>query len=434
MMDNVFAIKGDICYCQDKESLHTLQGGYLVCENGISAGVYAQLPMAYAGIPVHDYGHQLIIPGLVDLHVHAPQYAYRALGLDMELLDWLNANAFPEEAKFRDLAYADRAYGDFVEEMLHSPNTRACVFATVHKDATLLLMDKLEAAGLMTMVGKVNMDRNSFAALQEASAEASLAETRSWLDAANNRYTHTLPILTPRFIPSCSDVLMRGLGDIQKAYGVPVQSHLSENLSECEWVKALCPDADSYGDAYRRFGLFGGDAPTVMAHCVWSSPEEIALMQAQGVYVAHCPQSNMNVSSGIAPVRRFLDAGVHVGLGSDVAGGSHVSIFRAMTDAVQVSKLRWRLVDQADKPLSLIEAFYLATVGGGAFFGKVGSFDKGYALDAVVLDDTPLLAPYPLSIEDRLSRVAYLSDDRHIQAKYVQGRKLFGAATMGGDG
>ena len=147
-------------------------------------------------------------------------------------------------------------------------------------------------------------------------------------------------------------------------------------------------------------------------------------MKENGVFIAHCPQSNMNVSSGIAPVRQFLREGQHVGLGSDVAGGAHLSIFRAMTDAIQASKLRWRLVDQDLPALTMPEALYMATKGGGAFFGKVGSFEPGYELDAVVLDDADLPTTRPCTLAERVERVVYLSDGQPC-AKYVAGRRLF---------
>ena len=147
-------------------------------------------------------------------------------------------------------------------------------------------------------------------------------------------------------------------------------------------------------------------------------------MKKQGVFIAHCPQSNMNVSSGIAPVKSYLQEGQKVGLGSDVAGGAHLSIFRAMTDAIQCSKLRWRLVDQQTPALTLPEALYMATKGGGAFFGKVGSFEPGYELDAVVMDDSDLPTTRECTLAERLERVVYLSDGRP-SAKYVAGRRLF---------
>ena len=218
---------------------------------------------------------------------------------------------------------------------------------------------------------------------------------------------------------------MEGLRDLQRETGLPVQSHLSENQGEIAWVSELCPDSTGYGDAYDRFGLFGGDGcPTIMAHCVWSDEAERARMKQNGVFVAHCPQSNVNLSSGIAPVRAFLNEGLSVGLGSDIAGGVHLSMLRAIADTIQVSKLRWRLQDASLAPITLPEAFYLATRGGGAFFGKVGAFESGFEFDALILDDAMLPCPFDLSPLERLTRVVYLADDRAVTHKYVSGRKL----------
>ena len=396
-----------------------------MCEQGKVKGVYRTLPFTLGGIPVRDYKGKLLIPGLADLHIHAPQYSFRGLGMDMELLEWLNVNTFPEEAKYRELDYARKAYEIFTENLKKSATTRACIFATVHREATLLLMDLLEEAGLGTMVGKVNMDRNCPDYLSEGSAKNSAAETVEWIrDVEHKKYKYTRPILTPRFIPSCTDELMENLKKIQLRYSLPVQSHLSENISEIAWVKELCPQAEFYGDAYDRFGLFGADAPTVMAHCVHSDEREIERMKENKVFIAHCPESNMNVSSGIAPVRRFLEEGLHVGIGSDVAGGTTENLFTAMAHAVQASKLRWRIQDESLKPLRAEEVFYMATKGGGEFFGKVGSFEPGYEFDVVVLNDSRLKHPQYLDIQKRLERMIYFADDREVEAKYVGGRKV----------
>ncbi|MDR0623526.1 MAG: amidohydrolase family protein [Treponema sp.] len=421
-----FVLKGHICYSENPRALKTLEEGFLVCRDGKSGGVFSRLPEEYASLPQTDYGGKLIIPGLTDLHTHAPQYGFRALGMDLELLEWLETRTFPEEARYRDIEYARRAYTLLVEELKKGPNTRFCFFATIHVPAAILLMDLLEKSGLVSFVGKVNMDRNCPENLRETD---SLAATREWLERCGT-YRNTRPILTPRFIPSCGDELLRGLAEIQKAYRLPLQSHLSENKQEIAWVRELCPESAGYGDAYARRDLFGGDVPTVMAHCVWSDADEIQLLAKRGVFAAHCPQSNANLSSGIAPVRRLLEAGVPLGLGSDVAGGAQASIFQAMTGAVQVSKLRRAMVDQHEKPLTLEEAFYLGTAGGGAFFGKAGgfgpsgSFDPGFDFDAVIIDDAGLECPGELSLRDRLERVVYLSDDRHIEAKYVRGKQI----------
>lgn len=266
MKTESFLLKGDLCYSKDSTHLETVANGVLVCLEGRCAGVFPRVPEQYQGLPRYDFSGRLVVPGLVDLHVHAPQYAYRGLGMDMELLDWLNTYTFPEESKYADLTYAKTAYGHFVHDILRGPNTRACLFGTLHVDATIALMDQLEQAGLVTMVGKVNMDRNGAPTLQEASAEASAQATRRWLEAIDGRYAHTKPILTPRFIPSCSDKLMGMLGEIQKQYRLPVQSHLSENLGEIAWVKELCPGTKHYGGAYDQFGLFGGAGPAYASY------------------------------------------------------------------------------------------------------------------------------------------------------------------------
>ena len=424
MLTDTFALKGTICYSISPQELSITPNSYLICSQGKCAGIFPMLPEKYRGIPCTDYKDDLIIPGLTDLHVHAPQYTFRASGMDLELLDWLNTYAFPQEARYENLEFARSAYSIFAEEMKKSPNTRACIFGTLHVPATELLMELMDKTGLKTMIGKVNMDRNGSPILQETSAEASAQATVTWIEDTLNRFENTTPILTPRFTPACTDQLMAKLSQIQKKYHLPMQSHLSENFGEIEWVKELCPSTHFYGEAYHQFQLFGGDCPTIMAHCVHSSEEELALMKKQGVYVAHCPQSNTNLSSGIAPARHYLEAGLHVGLGSDIAGGTSLSILRAMADAIQVSKLYWRLVDSSAKPLTLEEAFYLGTEGGGSFFGKVGSFREGYEFDAVILNSSTIPTPLSLSPKDRLERLVYLSDDRNITGKYVSGRKI----------
>lgn len=419
-----YILKGNLCYSEDQNHIRIVPNAYLVCENGRSAGVFTQLPERYAPLPVTDFGDRLILPGLTDLHVHAPQFAFRGLGMDMELLDWLNTYTFPEESKYRDMEYAQRAYRQFVAHLRMSATTRVGVFATMHLPATEFLMQELENSGLVSYVGKVNMDRNSPDYLREADAKTALEDTERWICETRSAFAHTKPILTPRFIPSCSDELLRGLGALADKYDLPVQSHLSENFGEIAWVRELCPQAAFYGDAYDQFGLFGGKHPCIMAHCVHSGDEEIERMRQNGVVVAHSPMSNANLASGVAPVSKYLARGLQVGIASDVAGGETVDLFRVMADALRDSKLRWRLFDQEVKPLSVDQVFYLATLGGGCFFGKAGSFEPGYEFDAVVLDDTMLDHPQELTLRARLERCIYLSDGRQVAAKYAAGRKI----------
>ncbi len=430
MQKNSFLLKGNICYSETKDRLSVTEQGYLVCCEGISRGVFPVIPDEYQNLPVKDYGDCLIIPGMTDLHVHAPQYPFRGIGMDLELLDWLNTHTFPEESRYADLEYAEKAYRIFVEDLRKSASTRAVIFGTIHLPATEFLMKELDASCLVTYVGKVNMDQNCTDNLRETDAHASLESTAAWLHETFGKYSNTCPILTPRFAPTCSGPLLEGLGKLQREYGLPVQSHLSENLSEIAWVQELFPWSSCYGNVYEHYGLFGGDVKTVMAHCVHSSDQEVELMKKNGVYVAHCPQSNINLSSGIAPIRKYLEAGIPTGLGTDIAGGANMSMFRCMADAIGVSKLYWRLADLNRKPLTMEEAFFLATKGGGSFFGKTGSFEEGYEVDALVLDDTGIRTTKELSTKERLERYIYLAEEGgRLAGKYAAGKELFSDLT-----
>ena len=430
-MNNSFVIRGNFCQTKTPEALDLYERAFAVCVDGLSKGIFRALPEEYSHLPLYDYGDFLIFPGMVDLHVHAPQYAFRGMCMDLELMDWLNRYTFPEEEKYEDLEYAQKAYGIFVSALKNGATARACIFATRHRYATELLMKLMEESGLVSYVGKVNMDREASKALTEESADISAYTTFGWINAVKDKFKNTKPILTPRFIPCCTDKLMEELREIQMAYGIPVQSHLSESKGEIDFVKFLRPDNHFYGDSYNEYDLFGKnddintDVKTVMAHCVWSTEEEALLMRKNGVFVAHCPASNMNLTSGIAPIRKYLDLGLNIGLGSDVAGGHSDSIFRAITDAIQVSKMYFRMVNEAYKPLVFSEAFYLATKGGGKFFGNVGSFEEGYEFDAVVMDDNVLPHPQSLNLTERMERAVYLGlDEKNITAKFVAGRKI----------
>ena len=430
-MNKSFVIKGNVCQTKNPRELDIIEGAFAVCVDGVSKGVFNTLPEEYAHLPLYDYGDALIFPGMTDLHVHAPQYAFRGMCMDLELMDWLNRYTFPEEEKYEDLKYAEKAYAMFVDALKRGATTRSCIFATRHRYATELLMELMEKSGLVSYVGKVNMDREASEALTEKSAEDSAYATFGWINAVKDKFENTKPILTPRFIPCCTDKLMEELREIQMAYGIPVQSHLSESKGEIDFVKFLRPNNPFYGDSYNEYDLFGKnddintDVKTVMAHCVWSTDDEVELMRKNGVFVAHCPASNMNLTSGIAPIRKYLDLGLNIGLGSDVAGGHSESIFRAITDAIQVSKMYFRMVDEAYKPLVFSEAFYLATKGGGAFFGKVGSFEEGYEFDAVVMDDSVLPHPQSLNLAERMERAVYLGlDEKGVTAKFVAGKKI----------
>jgi len=331
-------LKGNILYTETSNMFTIIENGYIVIQDNFIKGVYDRLPEIYINLKIKDYGSKLIIPGFVDLHTHASQFAIKGIGYDKELIPWLETYTFPEEAKFKDISYATKVYKEFVNELYNEGTTRAVIFATIHSEATEILMNLLEEKGISSYVGKVNMDRNCPDTLKENSDD-SIKSTIQWAQNCSEKYKLIKPIITPRFVPSCTSYLMKELGDIAIKDSIPVQSHLSENLSEIEWVSKLHPECKSYGDTYNKFNLFG-QTKTIMAHCVHLTEEEINTMEENQVFIAHCPNSNMNLSSGIAPISKLLKRNIPIGLGSDIAGGENLSMFAVMACAIRMSKLR----------------------------------------------------------------------------------------------
>lgn len=415
----------NIIYTAESSQFVVVPHGYIaVNDNGIVEGVYQELPTHLADCPVTDWGDRLLIPAMNDMHVHAPQYRNQGIAMDEELLPWLQNYTFPEELKYADMAYAERMYRHFVHELWRQGTMRVVAFASVHLESTRLLMHLLDKAGMGGFVGKVNMNRNCPEGLQESVKEAtkaceSLVEEFEASHPSSLTPPRVRPIVTPRFIPSCTPELLAACGEMARRHNLPVQSHLSENHGEIALVRELEPKSLHYADAYDHYGLFG-QTPTIMAHCVWSDGDELELMRRRGVMVAHCPTSNLNLASGAAPIRRFLDAGIPVALGSDVSGGHDFSIFRMMVYAVQVSKMHYQR-DKSCAFLTLAEAFWMATKSAGRFFGRVGSFEPGYAFDALVIDDSQLCIDTGYTLLQRLERFIYIGDDRHIAARYCQG-------------
>lgn len=420
--NDIKIIKGNIIYTENSDSFIVIENGFIVVEEGIIEGTYKKLPEQFINLKIEDYGNKLIIPGFVDLHTHASQFAIKGIGYDKELLPWLETYTFPEEAKFEDSFYAKKVYEEFTNELYDEGTTRAVIFATIHPEATEILMNLIEEKGIISYVGKVNMDRNCPDKLKEDSDE-SIKATIKWIDNCSKKYEFVKPIITPRFVPSCTSYLMKELGNIAINNSIPVQSHLSENLSEIEWVKELHPECDNYGDVYNTFNLFG-QTKTVMAHCVHLTEDEINTIEKNKVTIAHCPTSNVNVSSGIAPINKLLRRKIQMGLGSDIAGGETLSMFSVMVCAIRISKLKALCFKEQEKPLTLQEAFYLATKGGGSFFGKVGSFEKGYEFDALVIDDDDLWKVSKGTIGERLERLVYLGNKKNIINRYVYGREI----------
>lgn len=418
----ILILKGNIVFTRECDKFTIMQNSYIVVINNIVKGIYKILPDEYKNIKIDDYKDDLIIPGFVDLHLHAPQYTLCGLGYDRTLLEWLNNYTFKEEAKFKDGEYAENVYKEFVDDLYSNGTMRSVIFGTLHRKSTEILMDLLNNKGLAAFVGKVNMDRNSPDYLIE-DTEQSIAETRKWIDEYGQKYDKVKPIITPRFVPSCTPYLMKSLGRIAAENNLHVQSHLSENISEIEWVKSLHPECKSYGHVYDMYGLFG-QTPTVMAHCIHLIDDEIMRIKENNVFIAHCPNSNVNISSGVAKINLLMRKNINIGLGSDIAGGEKISMMSTIADTIKLSKIRSMAYDDESRVLRICEAFYLATKGGGKFFGKVGSFEEGYEFDALVIDDKDLWKFYNGNIEERIEKFIYLGSKKNITARYACGRKV----------
>lgn len=412
--------RANILFTKERTHFEVIERGYVVVDDsGRVVEVTEHLSAEHEGVEVVDYGDRLLIPAMNDLHVHAPQYRNQGIAMDLELLPWLQNYTFPEEMKYCDTKYAEQMYRRFVHDMWRFGTMRACLFATIHKESTLLLMNIFKETGMGALVGKVAMNRNCPEGLTETVDDMVQGYEELIKECGEDGLVR--PIITPRFVPSCTPEMLRACGELAAKYQLPVQSHLSENKDEIAWVKELEPESTCYGDAYDRYGLFG-QTPTVMAHCVWSDGEELELIKRRGVVVAHCPTSNFNVASGMAPIRKFLDEGVKVGLGSDISGGHDLSIFRMMVYAIQVSKMHYQ--QNHNVPfLSLSEVFWIATKSAGSFFGRVGSFEPGYEFDALVIDDSDLNHDNYTLLE-RLERYIYLGDDRQISHRFCSGREI----------
>lgn len=413
------AIKGDIIFTKNINQFEIIEDGYLVIKDDKIERVCQELD---ENIDIIDYTNHIIIPGFVDVHMHAPQINNIGLGADKQLLDWLNTYTFKEESKYSNVDFAKKSYNRFVDKLCKNGITSSVIFGSIYKDTTIHLMDLIEEVGLRAYVGKVNMDRNSPSYYIEET-QKSIEDTLEFVENTINKYKNVKPIITPRFVPSCTVNLMKELGDIAEKYDLKVQSHLSENLDEISLVKELHQECNSYINVYERYGLTRKNK-TVMAHCVWADDEEIKSLIQNEIIVAHSPYSNGNISSGIAPVKKMLQKGVKVGLASDISGGHDMFMGRIMMLASIFSKMRWVHIDNEYTNLTDEELFYMATKGGGEFFGKVGSFEEGYSADFLVIDDKSLEDSNERNVRQRLQRFLYIGDDRNIKSVYVNGKLI----------
>ncbi|KAL5284116.1 GDA family protein [Megaselia abdita] len=446
------AFVGKIVHTKSLNEFVVLPNGYiLVDDNGKITEVGENYVKGNNVELVQLNDGQFLMPGFIDSHIHAPQFAQNGLGLDMELLDWLNNYTFPLESKFADKDFASKIYKNVVKTTLALGTTMASYFGTNHRESTLVLAETAVAHGQRALVGKVCSCRNCPDFYVETEEE-SVRETKLYLQQFESQIKSPLvkPIITPRFAISCTETLLKSLGDIAKSRNYHIQSHISENLGEIEFTKSLY-GGKSYANIYNDAGLLTNK--TVMAHGVFLEDEEVKLFAKTGTSVSHCPASNTMLSSGLCDVLRLLKNGVTVGLGTDVSGGNCVSIKDVILRALDVSHHLEFIKKQEIKgtgkisttqddyvPLNYKQAIYLATLGGASALSVdnvVGNFEVGKEFDALLIDTS--LFPMPnfvlsemigqnFSPEEKVlelvQKFIFNGDDRNILKIFVAGKQV----------
>ncbi|NMA00051.1 MAG: amidohydrolase family protein [Clostridiaceae bacterium] len=418
-MSQYTLVHGDILYSDTSDTLACYPDSWMVIRSGLIEAVEPVKP-DIEGAKVRDYGHQLILPVFSDLHFHSVQYAMRGLGRDKELLPWLQTYTFKEEACFANIEYAERVFKQLLNELWTEGSFNLCTFSSLHLEATLLLMDMYEANEFRAYVGKVNMDSNDPILVEDT--EASFEDTKRWIE-ESRALKYTKPIITPRFAPSCTPKLLANLGRLVEEQQLPVQTHLNENHGEIELVAELFPDYDNYYDVYRKNGLTP-EGKTVMAHCIHNTKPELEAMKEDKVLIAHCPASNVNLSSGIMPLRDMIDQGFLIALGSDIGGGDRLFIGHAIVDAIRSANILSIVHEGKVAPVTFPEAYYLATAGGGSFFGKTGTFKPGYSADYIVVDDSCWPATNRYDLSERLEQFIYAGSGDRITERCMRGNLI----------
>ncbi|XP_027470771.1 guanine deaminase isoform X3 [Zalophus californianus] len=328
--------------------------------------------------------HEFFMPGLVDTHIHAPQYSFAGSNVDLPLLDWLTMYTFPTELKFQNIDFAEEVYTRVVRRTLKNGTTTACYFGTIHTDSSLLLAEITDKFGQRAFVGKVCMDMNTTVPEYKETTEESVKETERFVSRMlQKNYSRVKPIVTPRFSLSCSDTLLGKLGNMAKTHNLHIQSHISETVNEVEAVKNLFPDYKNYTDVYDRNNLLTNK--TVMAHGCYLSTEELQVFKERGAAISHCPNSNLSLSSGFLNVLEVLKHEVKIGLGTALG---------------------------LDK--------------------EIGNFEVGKEFDALLINPKASDSPIDLfsgdlvgeTSEAVIQKFLYLGDDRNIEEVYVGGKQV----------
>jgi guanine deaminase len=432
---SISALRGTLIYCRDdpfltdadKAFVHE-SDGLVICRDRIieAVGPFASLQFELPpNAELADYSGCLIAPGFVDTHIHYVQTGI--IGAQgHQLLEWLNDYSYVAEQSFADAAVARDTARVFCDELLRNGTTTALVFCSVHAGSVDALFAEAERRNLQVIAGKVLMDRNAPPALTDTARsgyDQSKALIRKWHGRGRCLYA-----ITPRFAVTSTPEQLELAGSLWREHpDVFVQTHIAENREEIEWVKRLFPERRDYLDVYAHYGLTGRRA--VLAHGVHLEESDFERCHASATALAHCPTSNLFLGSGLFPMRTACDPRrpVTVGLGTDIGGGTSFSLLATMSEAYKVAQLQRR-------PISAIEAFFLATLGGAralALDDRIGTLAPGRDADMVVLDPnaTPLLSfrtGRSRSIAETLAVLATIGDDRAVRATYAAGRRAYG--------
>lgn len=377
----------------------------------------------------------VLIPGLIDLHIHAPQWPQLGTGLDVPLEDWLFDYTFPLEARFQDLDFAGPVWNDLVKTLLHHGTTTAVYYATQDVAATTLLAKTCIEHGQRAFVGRVAMDHPTGTPTwyRDKSAAAGIASSRtSILEIQELGSSLVQPMITPRFIPACSDELLQGLGSMAEETGVLVQTHCSES----DWEHGYVLERHGMSDtsSLNRFGLIRPG--TVLAHADHIDANDMDTLSNAHAGIAHCPLSNAYFGNAVFPVRRALSHGVPVGLGTDIAGGSEPSMFAQCAHAITASRYLEDGVDAtqaaavrgvASSRIDATTAFWLATTGGADVLGEpIGLIEVGRQFDAIAVQPSAgtgsPLRRWPLDDDKRwFEKILRLARPADITAVWVSG-------------
>lgn len=405
---------------QSPMRLQAFDDGGLLVERGkiVAVGPFATLRRKARAARVKTFAGRVLIPGLVDCHVHLPQLDQRGK-YGATLLDWLQRYIFAAESRFADLRVAEDVGRRFFKKLILNGTTTAAVYTTVHARSTALAFELAQAAGLRVVMGKVMMDQHSPRALQEPTRRA-LRESEQlcaqWHGAAGGRLRYAF---TPRFAPTCSHTLWTETAKLVRASGAYLQTHIAETPAENARVRQLFPQYRDYLQLFERTQCLG--PRTVLAHAIHLSAGAYRRIARADAAIAHCPLSNLFLKSGRMPIATVERAGVRLGLGTDVGAGPSMSMFAVMRHADYV---------QPDCSISPRHALYLATLGGARALHmehEVGHFAAGKWADFVVLDPAgidPMCRASRLTTDELLSLLMYRGDGQAVEATYVAGQRL----------